>query len=67
MSHLRRKDVIQNNVEHLVDHYRNKRTHVSIRCAEIRIIVDFNEPSPKIFVDKEVIAEKLELFLAFLF
>jgi hypothetical protein len=58
-----RKNRIQNNLKHLIDHFRNDLFNEVIRCANIRIVVNFNQPNPEILVDHEVESKQLKLFL----
>lgn len=57
-----RKDWINNNLHHLVDHLRKQVFDESVGSSQVRIVVDFQQPNPEIFVHQKIIPKKLKFF-----
>ena len=49
---------IEHNLEHVVDHSGHQVFHVLIGRPQVRIVIHFNQPDAKVFVEQEIEAEK---------
>jgi hypothetical protein len=62
-SNLRRKEWIQHKIEHLIDHEWEQPTDVIVRCSQIGVVIDLQQPSSEILVNQEIVAEQFEFLL----
>ena len=59
----RGEEGVYDDFHHLVNHLGEESLDEGIGGSQVRVVVDLQQPDPKVFIKYEVVSEQLELFL----